>query len=72
MGGGDLNLKKSWHTAKLSNIEDVWKREQEVERLKKVAEQRQKQLKEERAQEELRLLQEESGLLPYVISFHSY
>lgn len=28
MGGGDLNMKKSWHVNTLSNIERVWKAEQ--------------------------------------------
>lgn len=63
MGGGDLNLKKSWHTQKISNIEKVWKLEQKVIEEQKRNEQRQKELKEERERAELMRLQEEAGLI---------
>lgn len=35
MGGGDLNLKKSWHPATFRNQERVWKKEHEAEEEKK-------------------------------------
>lgn len=64
MGGGDLNLKKSWHTQTLRNIEDVWKREQKIEERDKLALQRQKQLREERAEDEFKQMQQQAGLVP--------
>ncbi len=66
MGGGDLNLKKSWHTQTFRNIEAVWKAEQKVEEQKKRNDQRMKELKEERARVELIKMQEDAGLIPYV------
>ncbi|XP_011304403.1 pre-mRNA-splicing factor CWC25 homolog [Fopius arisanus] len=35
MGGGDLNLKKSWHPSTMKNMEKVWKAEQQDSREKK-------------------------------------
>jgi hypothetical protein len=38
MGGGDLNLKKSWHPGTFKNQEIVWKKEQKlIEEKKKLA-----------------------------------
>ncbi|XP_015607740.1 pre-mRNA-splicing factor CWC25 homolog [Cephus cinctus] len=35
MGGGDLNLKKSWHPSTMKNMEKVWKAEQQDHQEKK-------------------------------------
>ncbi|XP_046468894.1 pre-mRNA-splicing factor CWC25 homolog [Neodiprion pinetum] len=35
MGGGDLNLKKSWHPSTMKNMEKVWKAEQQNSQEKK-------------------------------------
>ncbi|RKP25955.1 Pre-mRNA splicing factor-domain-containing protein, partial [Syncephalis pseudoplumigaleata] len=61
MGGGDLNLKKSWHTGTFRNQEMVWKREQEVAEENKKLEQLRKELEEERQLQELQRIQEASG-----------
>ncbi|KAJ3253788.1 RNA-splicing factor [Boothiomyces macroporosus] len=53
MGGGDLNLKKSWHPNTYKNQEIVWKREQEVEKEKRKLEQLRKEIQEERDRDEL-------------------
>ncbi len=60
MGGGDLNLKKSWHPATLANIEKVWLEEQKaLEEEKKVVE-LEKELRKQREIEELRKMQEQA------------
>ncbi|XP_023243611.1 pre-mRNA-splicing factor CWC25 homolog [Centruroides sculpturatus] len=61
MGGGDLNLKKSWHPSTLRNIERVWKAEQKHEAEQKKIEQLQRELAEERAKEEMQHYAEEKG-----------
>lgn len=61
MGGGDLNLKKSWHPQTLKNIERVWKAEQKHEAERKKIEELQKELKEERAREEITRYAQETG-----------
>lgn len=53
--------KKSWHTATIKNNEKKWLREQEAAKEKARIEELQKQLAEERRQEELQRLEEESG-----------
>ncbi|XP_078080278.1 pre-mRNA-splicing factor CWC25 homolog [Mustelus asterias] len=63
MGGGDLNLKKSWHPQTLKNVERVWKAEQKHEAEKKKIEELQKELREERAREEMQRYAEDSGAL---------
>ncbi|XP_054710115.1 pre-mRNA-splicing factor CWC25 homolog [Uloborus diversus] len=63
MGGGDLNLKKSWHPSTLRNIERVWKAEQKHEVEKQKIEQLQKELAEERAREEIQAYAEEKGVV---------
>ncbi|XP_077427131.1 pre-mRNA-splicing factor CWC25 homolog [Vanacampus margaritifer] len=63
MGGGDLNLKKSWHPQTMKNIERVWKAEQKHESERKKIEELQKELKEERAREEITRYAEESGAI---------
>ncbi|XP_066264000.1 pre-mRNA-splicing factor CWC25 homolog [Branchiostoma lanceolatum] len=61
MGGGDLNLKKSWHPQTLRNIERVWKAEQKHEDERRKIEQLQNELKEEKAREDMRMFAEEQG-----------
>ncbi|KAF5902915.1 pre-mRNA-splicing factor CWC25 [Clarias magur] len=61
MGGGDLNLKKSWHPQTLKNIERVWKAEQKHEAERKKIEELQKELKAERAREEITRYAQETG-----------
>ncbi|XP_070779862.1 pre-mRNA-splicing factor CWC25 homolog [Enoplosus armatus] len=61
MGGGDLNLKKSWHPQTMKNIERVWKAEQKHEAERKKIEELQKELKEERTREEMTRFAEERG-----------
>lgn len=63
MGGGDLNLKKSWHPQTMKNIERVWKAEQKHEAECKKMEELQKELKEERAREEMTRFAENSGAI---------
>lgn len=63
MGGGDLNLKKSWHPQTLKNIERVWKAEQKHEVERKKIEELQKELKEERAREEITRYAQETGAM---------
>ncbi|XP_033829687.1 pre-mRNA-splicing factor CWC25 homolog [Periophthalmus magnuspinnatus] len=63
MGGGDLNLKKSWHPQTMKNIERVWKAEQKHEAERKKIEELQKELKEERAREEMTRYAEEKGAI---------
>ncbi|EPY49435.1 complexed with Cdc5 protein Cwf25 [Schizosaccharomyces cryophilus OY26] len=61
MGGGDLNMKKSWHPLLMRNQERVWKEEQtHKEELKRV-EQLRREIEEERQLLELQRLQEAAG-----------
>ncbi|XP_054851562.1 pre-mRNA-splicing factor CWC25 homolog isoform X2 [Eublepharis macularius] len=61
MGGGDLNLKKSWHPQTLRNVEKVWKAEQKHEAERKKIEELQRELREERAREEMQRYAEDVG-----------
>lgn len=63
MGGGDLNLKKSWHPQTMKNIERVWKAEQKHEAERKKIEELQKELKDERTREEMTRYAEETGAI---------
>ncbi|AWP06268.1 putative pre-mRNA-splicing factor CWC25 -like isoform 2 [Scophthalmus maximus] len=63
MGGGDLNLKKSWHPQTMKNIERVWKAEQKFEAERKKIEELQKELKDERAREEITRYAQDSGTI---------
>jgi DNA-binding helix-hairpin-helix protein with protein kinase domain len=56
MGGGDLNLKKSWHPGTLKNQEKVWKLKQKLIDEKNKLEQLKKELQEEKDREELERL----------------
>lgn len=59
--GGDLNLKKSWHPNLMKNQERVWKAQQTAMEERKRTEQRVKELKEERAREEIQNKLEAAG-----------
>lgn len=61
MGGGDLNLKKSWHPQTLRNVEKVWKAEQRHEAEQKKIEELQRELRDERAREEMQKYAEDTG-----------
>ena len=60
MGGGDLNMKKSWHPVLLVNQERVWKAEKQVNEEKKKLAQLRKEQEEERQLAELQRLQEQA------------
>ncbi|KAF8167678.1 Pre-mRNA splicing factor-domain-containing protein [Crassisporium funariophilum] len=59
MGGGDLNMKKSWHPLLLKNQERVWLEEKKALEEKKKLDQLRKEKEEERQMQELQRLQEE-------------
>lgn len=59
--GGDLNLKKSWHPVLMSNQKRVWEEEKKALDERKRTEQRIKELKEERAREEIQSKLEAAG-----------
>ena len=59
--GGDLNLKKSWHPVLMSNQKRVWEEEKKALDERKRTEQRIKELKEERAKEEIQAKLEAAG-----------
>ncbi|KAG0174066.1 RNA-splicing factor [Apophysomyces sp. BC1034] len=61
MGGGDLNLKKSWHPATFKNQERVWKEEKKHAEEQRKIEQMKKELAEERQLQELQRLQEQTS-----------
>lgn len=55
MGGGNLNLKKSWHPSTLRNQEKVWKAQQQDESEKKKVEVLRKELQAQREKEEFQV-----------------
>lgn len=59
--GGDLNLKKSWHPVLMSNQRKVWEEENKALEERKKTDQRIKELKEERAKEEIQAKLEAAG-----------
>ncbi|KAF7979403.1 hypothetical protein HWV62_42514 [Athelia sp. TMB] len=59
MGGGDLNMKKSWHPLLMKNQERVWIEEKKALEEKKKLDQLRKEKEEERQLQELQRLQEE-------------
>ncbi|KAK9465345.1 Pre-mRNA splicing factor-domain-containing protein [Lipomyces arxii] len=61
MGGGDLNLKKSWHPGLMKNQSAVWEREQEALEERKMIAERQREIQEERELNELQAMQEANG-----------
>jgi hypothetical protein len=61
MGGGDLNLKKSWHPGTFKNIEFVYQREKAQEEENKKMLQLRKEKEEERLREQLQSVAEAAG-----------
>jgi hypothetical protein len=61
MGGGDLNLKKSWHPGLLKNQKKVYEAEHKALEERKRTQQRIQELKEERAKEETQRQLEAAG-----------
>ncbi|CAD6586999.1 MAG: RNA-splicing factor [Cyphobasidiales sp. Tagirdzhanova-0007] len=61
MGGGDLNLKKSWHPLLMKNQSRVWEEETKALQERKQLAQLQKERAEERQIQELQRLQAEQG-----------
>ncbi|ESZ90271.1 hypothetical protein SBOR_9340 [Sclerotinia borealis F-4128] len=59
--GGDLNLKKSWHPHLMKNQTRVWEEEKKALEERRRTEQRVKELKEERAKEEIQNKLEAAG-----------
>lgn len=63
MGGGDLNLKKSWHPSTMRNMEKVWKAEQKHDQEKKRIAELQREIQQEKAREDIKKYAEETGVL---------
>lgn len=61
MGGGDLNLKKSWHPVLMSNQRRVWEEEKKALDERKRIEQMMKERQEERNIQEIQDMQEAAG-----------
>lgn len=53
MGGGDLNLKKSWHPSTMKNMEKVWKAEQQNTQEKKRIAELKRDIEKERDKEDI-------------------
>jgi hypothetical protein len=66
MGGGDLNMKKSWHPLLQKNQERVWLEENRARDERKRIEQKRKEIAEEKQFQELQRLQESQGGKPRV------
>ena len=62
--GGDLNMKKGWHTQTMENLERVWKAEQKHAAEQRKIEQLKKELMEERQLESIRSQAQASGAVP--------
>ncbi|XP_076176652.1 uncharacterized protein LOC143151434 [Ptiloglossa arizonensis] len=63
MGGGDLNLKKSWHPSTMKNIEKVWKAEQQQNQEKKKIAELKKEIEMEKDREDMKKYAEEQGVI---------
>ncbi|XP_001601556.1 pre-mRNA-splicing factor CWC25 homolog [Nasonia vitripennis] len=63
MGGGDLNLKKSWHPSTMKNMEKVWKAEQEDKQEKKRIAELKREIAMERDREEMKAFAMEQGAI---------
>lgn len=62
MGGGDLNLKKQWHPAKLENMQRVYEVEQKHKEEQRKLETLRKEMAQEKELQELQRLQEDCGV----------
>ncbi|XP_057325633.1 pre-mRNA-splicing factor CWC25 homolog isoform X2 [Microplitis mediator] len=63
MGGGDLNLKKSWHPSTMKNIEKVWKAQQQDSQEKKKIAELKRDIEMERDKEGLTRYAMEQGII---------
>lgn len=63
MGGGDLNLKKSWHPSTMKNIEKVWKAEQQQSQEKKKIAELKKEIEIEKDREDIKKYAMEQGVI---------
>jgi hypothetical protein len=63
MGGGDLNLKKSWHPGTFKNRETIWKAQQAAAEEARKVEQLKREMIEEQKVIDMRKLQEDAGLI---------
>eukprot|EP00800_Vazella_pourtalesii_P020919 TRINITY_DN7586_c1_g1_i1.p2 TRINITY_DN7586_c1_g1~~TRINITY_DN7586_c1_g1_i1.p2 ORF type:complete len:325 (+),score=88.46 TRINITY_DN7586_c1_g1_i1:1403-2377(+) len=61
MGGGDLNMKKSWHPSTFKNQERVWRAEMRDIAEKTRIEELRKEIASERSKEEMKKMAENSG-----------
>jgi hypothetical protein len=72
MGGGDLNLKKSWHPSTFRNQERVWKEERKHTEEQQKIDQMRKELEEERQVQELQRMQEAAGGRYAILTIYDY
>ncbi|CAD6219267.1 GSCOCG00004886001-RA-CDS [Cotesia congregata] len=63
MGGGDLNLKKSWHPSTMKNMEKVWKAQQQDNQEKKKIAELKRDIELEREREDLKKYAMEQGTI---------
>ncbi|KAH0563809.1 pre-mRNA-splicing factor CWC25 homolog [Cotesia glomerata] len=63
MGGGDLNLKKSWHPSTMKNMEKVWKAQQQDNQEKKKIAELKRDIELERDKEDLTKYAMEQGTI---------
>ncbi|XP_076281362.1 uncharacterized protein LOC143209515 [Lasioglossum baleicum] len=63
MGGGDLNLKKSWHPSTIKNIEKVWKAEQQQSQEKRKIAELQKEIEMEKDREDIKKYAMDQGVI---------
>ena len=61
MGGGDLNMKKSWHPSTFKNQERVWRAEMRDIAEKTRIDELRKEIASERSKEEMKKMAENSG-----------
>ena len=63
MGGGDLNLKKSWHPSTMKNIEKVWKAEQQQSQERKKIAELQREIEMEKDREDMKKYAMDQGVI---------
>ncbi|XP_034936075.1 pre-mRNA-splicing factor CWC25 homolog [Chelonus insularis] len=63
MGGGDLNLKKSWHPSTMKNMQKVWKAQQQDNQEKKRIAELKRDIEMERDQEDMKKYAMEQGVI---------
>ncbi|XP_014472916.1 PREDICTED: pre-mRNA-splicing factor CWC25 homolog [Dinoponera quadriceps] len=63
MGGGDLNLKKSWHPSTMKNMEKVWKAEQQNDQEKRRIAELKREIEMEKDREDMTKYAMEQGVI---------